>query len=102
MYKEKMDHSFSFFKAHGEVKKLEDAMFLRGVGNGLRAAYASMRNRFVFLYSKTGVLRCESIYKAELSDISHVKSKAPKDVHQWTALIMQISQGMSIVIVFVN
>ena len=51
------------------------------------------RNRFVFNWSKSGILRCESIYKAELSDTFHVTFQAPKDPHPWTALVMSIALG---------
>jgi hypothetical protein len=51
------------------------------------------RNRFVFNWSKSGILRCESVYKAKLSDTLHVSYQAPKDPHPWTALIMSIALG---------
>jgi hypothetical protein len=41
----------------------------------------------------SGILRCESIYKAKLSDTLHVSYQAPKDPHPWTALIMSIALG---------
>lgn len=47
----------------------------------------------MFLYSTNGILRCESIYQAELSDCFIVKHKAQKDMHPWDVLVMNIWRG---------
>lgn len=52
------------------------------------------RNRFAFLYSVFGILRCESLIHAELSDLFFISHKnIQKDPHEWDALIMSILQG---------
>lgn len=92
-YAEKIDHQFSSYKAHGEVPRIEEALFKKGQCTSARQAYAWTRHRFVFLFTFRGILRCESMYKAELSDLLHVTRQAPKDPHPLSILIMQIATG---------
>jgi hypothetical protein len=42
-YVEKVDESFSFFKAQGKAGKIEDAIWLKASNRGLRAAYPAIR-----------------------------------------------------------
>jgi hypothetical protein len=93
LYEEKVDHQFSSYKATGQGVAIENEFFKRSCDTNLRSAFSWTRNRFVFLFTKCGILRCESVYKAELSDLLHVKGKAPKDVHGWAVLVMQIAVG---------
>ena len=90
-YEEKVDHQFSSYKALGEVDSIEAELHRRCCNASLRQAFSALRNRFVFLFSMKGILWCESLYKAELSDLLHVSNKAPKDVHPFAILIMQIA-----------
>lgn len=92
-YVEKVDATFSAYKAHGEVPRIEEALFNKGIDASVRNAFAWLRHRFVFLFSYRGILRCESLYKAELSDFLHVQRQAPKDPHPLSILIMTITTG---------
>ena len=58
-----------------------------------RSAYAYLRHRFCLLFSTSGILRCESLYKAELSDFLGLSYKQETDVHKFYMMIMQISTG---------
>jgi hypothetical protein len=42
-YKEKVDQSFSFFKAHGKAHALENAMWLKACNVGLRSVFRAVR-----------------------------------------------------------
>jgi hypothetical protein len=42
-YVEKVDETFSFFKATGKAEQLENAVWLKGCNRGLRAAYPAIR-----------------------------------------------------------
>jgi hypothetical protein len=42
-YVEKVDETFSFFKAHGKAEKIENAIWLKSSKRGLRAAYPAIR-----------------------------------------------------------
>ena len=89
-------NSFAFFRGENKTSEIEQYLF--NVGRNTtshRTSVPAIRNRFVFLWSKNGVLRCESIYSAELSDLQHVSHKAEKDAHNWVALIMEIAHGKS-------
>lgn len=55
--------------------------------------FVPLRNRFCFLFSKSGILRCESLFNAELSDTFFVSNQGKLDVHKWDALVMTIFNG---------
>jgi hypothetical protein len=42
-YVEKVDETFSFFKAHGKAELIEKAIWLKSCNRGLRAAYPAIR-----------------------------------------------------------
>ena len=45
------------------------------------------------LFTTSGILRCESLYKAELSNFIGLRMKKTTDVHSLYLLIMQIATG---------
>ena len=47
----------------------------------------------MFLYSKAGILRAETLFDAELSDLFHVSHKGEIDPHMWDTLVMSILDG---------
>jgi hypothetical protein len=91
-YMEKLDHAFAPYQAIEDFPKIEEALWEKGAGN-YRTAYAYLRHRFCLLYSTTAILRCESLYKAELSDLLGLSYKQETDVHAFFMMIMQISTG---------
>jgi hypothetical protein len=94
-YVEKIDHEFAPYTAMEEVHRIEKALWKKGESGGLRMAYAWLRNRFCLLNSLNGILRCESLYKAELSDLLCLQMKKQRDPHPLTLLIMQMATGKS-------
>ena len=54
---------------------------------------ARIRNRFLFLFSTSGILRGESVMSAELSDLLCVENKHAKDSHPYLILCMGIPEG---------
>ena len=91
-YREKLDHDFSPYHAVEEFPKIEKEMWENG-NPSIRSAYAWLRHRFCLLFSTSGILRCESLYKAELSDFMGVSCKKETDVHRLYLMIMQIATG---------
>jgi len=93
-YKEKMDSSFTCFKAKGKEELIEKELWESGNVSSLRHAFPPIRHRFIFLFTTSGILRGESLYSAELSDCFSVSHKNEyKDAHTWDALIMSMING---------
>jgi hypothetical protein len=91
-YSEKLDHEFAPYQAIEDFPRIEEALWEKGAAN-YRSAYAYLRHRFCLLFSTSGILRCESLYKAELSDFLGLSYKQETDVHKFYMMIMQISTG---------
>ena len=47
-YDEKIDHSFSFYKAHSELDRIKEALFNKGINCSIHSAFAWLQNWFVF------------------------------------------------------
>ena len=90
-YKEKFEHEFAPYEIAVEFPRIEAATWSQGQCN--RSAAAWIRHRFCLLFSTTGVLRCESLYRAELSDLVGLWTKSQSDVHHIYILILQIALG---------
>jgi hypothetical protein len=91
-YVEKIDQDFAPYQIAEEFPRIERAFWERG-SKCLRSAYAWLRHRFCVLFSTSGILRCESLYKAELSDFLGLRMKKKTDVHRLYLMIMQIATG---------
>lgn len=91
-YEEKVDKIFGPYQAVDRLPDIEQAMWEKSSLNS-RSACCWLRHRFVFLYSTAGLLRCESLYKAELSDFLALTVKKETDVHPLTLMITQIPEG---------
>ena len=93
-YEEKMNHEFAPYTVIKDVPRIEEALFEKGChGGGMRSAFSWLRNRFCFLYTLNGILRTESLNKAELSDLCGICMQKPRDPHLLLLSIMQIATG---------
>ena len=92
-HKEKLDHQFSPYTVVEEYPNIEAEMWDRGNCTNTRSTFAWLRHRFCLLFSTSGILRCESLYKAELSDFLGLRMKRETDPHQLSVMIMQIASG---------
>jgi Centromere DNA-binding protein complex CBF3 subunit, domain 2 len=94
-YVEKVDGEFAPYaivERYGDIEQLmwEDSQ----ESKGRRCACNNLRHRACTLYLSTGILRSESIHKADISDFFGLKPpKKENDVHDMWLLIMQIAQG---------
>jgi hypothetical protein len=93
-YEEKLEAEFAPYIAVEQYDKIEEDLWKRGDTN-IRSACAWLRHRFCLLYTTSGILRCESLYRAELSDFLGLVMKKPEDVHPLYLMISQIPQGKS-------
>jgi hypothetical protein len=92
-YKEKVDKVFGPYHAVEKMDEVEEKMWsksmkIQGTGNWFR-------NRFVFLYTTAGILRSESLFRAELSDFLSIRVKKAEDIHPLLLMITQIPEGTS-------
>jgi hypothetical protein len=94
-HKEKLDHEFSPCTIVLECPNIEAEMWERGNGSNTRSTFAWLRHRFCCLFATSGILRCESLHLAELSDFLCLPMRNPTDPHQLLVMIMQIAIGKS-------
>jgi hypothetical protein len=93
-YQEKVDHEITPYQGVTEIPRMEQLMFDKGA-DCIRSAHAWSRHRFIFLATTCGILRYESLDKAELSDTLTVEVQNASDPHPLTIAIMQIATGKS-------
>ena len=88
---EKIDHEFAPFTSMGQVGNIELQFWLDG--KTPRSMLPALRNRFVFLMCYCGLLRHESLFLGELSDMLHVQYDREKDWDPFFIMVMQIATG---------
>lgn len=91
-YKEKVDKVFGPYQAVEKLDEIEEKMWLKSAK--LHGTGSWFRNRFVFLYTTAGILRSESLFRAELSDFLCIHVKKAEDIHPLLLMITQIPEGM--------
>ena len=96
---EKIDKDSAPMESVTHINLIEEAFFNAGVKTSgkfkaiKKSVHASLRNRFTFLCTTCGILRGESMFKGELSDLFTATIQLSKDPHPFMLLIMQISTG---------
>lgn len=93
-YQEKLDCDFTPYAQSNNLERIEERFFQEGYKTN-RAAYSSIRHRMVLLNCYSGVLRHETVYNGELSDllcINHHDQRAQSDQ---LIQVMQIGIGKS-------
>ena len=90
---EKIDaHMAPFFYVQW-LPHLERYFFAKGTSNHLSTVFSSLRNSFTFKFSLAGVLRGESLERADLSDLCDYFWQGEPDPYPIHILIMAICQG---------
>ena len=92
-FKEKVDHTFLPYQVATEKPRLEEALWKRNAMHCLEISTGALRDRFVFLFTNGGLLRGESLFKAELSDFMDFKYKSKYDPTPYHTLIMKFVEG---------
>ena len=90
-YKEKFEGDISPYEMAEEFPKMDEVTWRKGDNN--KAAAAWLRHRFCLLFSTNGILRCEALYNANLSECRGLWVKKSTDVHKVYMLLMQIPDG---------
>ena len=73
------------------VSKIEDEMWKRNAD--FKTAVKWMMNRFFFVFTMYGLLRGETLFKMEMSDVALVQNQNENDLHPMTVLMTQYSTG---------
>jgi Centromere DNA-binding protein complex CBF3 subunit, domain 2 len=94
-YAEKLAGEFAPYAAVEEYPAIESVLWEDSrVACGRRGVAAGLRHRYCLLQLTSGILRCESLYRAELSDFLTIRPpKRAIDVHPMLLMINQIMQG---------
>jgi hypothetical protein len=71
-YGEKVDHDLAPYQLVEAFPDIEKLLWEHGINN-LKSAFSWLRHRYVLVHSYHCILRCESIFKGELSDCLMVK-----------------------------
>jgi hypothetical protein len=90
---EKIDHEFTPFTSMTQVANIEQAFWDRG--KTVRESLPSLRNRCIFLLCYSGLLRHESMFLGELSDMLHIEYQRSRDIDPFFIMVMQIATGKS-------
>ena len=91
-FKERCDGEFTPYKMISEVGHIEDYMWKYHCTTSAFSA-ASLRDRYQFLASLSGVLRSESLYHGDLSDLCDFKFHKSKEPHPYHIGIQRVSMG---------
>jgi hypothetical protein len=95
-----VSHEFSPYLAVERFPEIESYMWERGE-SGQRFVFSWLRHRMCLLFTTSAILRCKSLFKAELSDLLCIRYKALKDVHTMHAVVMQMMTVKSLSVLFV-
>jgi hypothetical protein len=92
-YHEKIDGDFTPFTSMGQVNNIEEK-FWEG-GKTARGCLPGLRNRYIFLQCYSGLLRSETMFLGELSDMLNIEYQRQQDCDPYEILILQIAAGKS-------
>jgi hypothetical protein len=93
LYKEKVDHEFTPFTSMAQVGNIEQSFWDHG--KTVRESLPALRNRCVFLLCYSGLLRHESMFLGELSDMLHIQYQKTDGSDPYFIMVMQIATGKS-------
>lgn len=95
-YEEKLGADFTPYAAKDQLPIIEQKMWEDGCKN-TRTAYSTLKHRQVVLSCYSGVLRHESMYNGELSDLLCVSHKDNRSLASEQFIqVMQMGRGKSI------
>ena len=94
-YQEKVTGEFSPYTYVGNFDSIEQELWNSSTANaGHRCIAAGLRHRYCLLHLTSGILRSESLYRAELSDFCGVFVPGnDRDAHQMFLMVNQIPFG---------
>jgi hypothetical protein len=94
IYAEKIDHEFTPFTSMAQVGNIEQAFWDHGK-TVRESGLPGLRSRCVFLLCYSGLLRHESMFLGELSDMLCIEYQRSRDSDPFFIMVMQIATGKS-------
>jgi hypothetical protein len=91
-YEEKLQAEFAPYTAVDRYDEIEEVLWTRGQYT-TRSAGAWLRHRYICLHTTSGILRSESVHRAELSDFLPLQIQKPDDPHALFLMITQLAFG---------
>jgi hypothetical protein len=95
-YAEKVDGEFTPFTSISQVGNIENGFWDHG--KTVRESVPSLRNRYIFLQCYSGLLRSESMFLGELSDMLGIEYQRSRDSDPFFILVMQIATGKCVLL----
>ena len=94
-FKERMTSDFEPYRILNDLPKLEEYIWNENKDKRIYGA-SSLRDRFQLLFSLSGVLRSDSIYKADLSDLLDFKFKQKNEPDPYHICILRVGEGKTV------
>ena len=95
-FKERNDGAFQPYKLSNEINNIEQFMWDDSPTSGMFYGAASLRDRFHFLFTIGAVIRSQSVFKADLSDLMDFNYTQKNEPDPYHVLIMRIGFGKTI------
>jgi hypothetical protein len=94
-YQEKIAASFYSYSTVERYNAIEDALWEEcGRAHGPRELASKLRHRYCATHTASGILRCESLYRAEWSDLLCITApRTDTDVHPIDKMVNVLAEG---------
>ena len=94
-YDEIFGKEFHPYNLIHQISEIEEGLWNHGYGR-MQSMCASIRDRFQFLMTLSGCLRCESMYKTDLSDLCDLVYHQKSERSPYQILIMRTGEGKTV------
>lgn len=91
-FEERLTGEFAPYTSVSEIPRLEFGLFSRNSNSSLRSL-PSLRDRYALLQTISGILRGESLIRADLSDLCDLMHKPSSQAFPIHIVVMRIAQG---------
>ena len=93
LYKERTTSEFAPYKVAPEISRIEYYMWHYNNSSSLASCASSLRDRYHYLAILQGVLRSESMYLADLSDLTDFKFQQKLEPDPYHVTVLSIGRG---------
>jgi hypothetical protein len=94
-FEEKLDEQFQPFQSVEQVPKIERSIWDYGK-SCRKTAFVALRSRMTFLWCYSGVLRCESLFLGELSDLFDFSLQRDDHSDAMDVVVLQMRTGKTV------
>ena len=94
-FKERMTSDFEPYRTLTDIPKLEEFIWNENKGKKIYGT-SGLRDRFQLLFSLSGVLRSDSIYKADLADLLDFKFQQKNEPDPYHICILRVGEGKTV------